>query len=80
MTSTLLTQLNTATEIQPVDVTPDKYLYFLGKLKISMSNFFQLVSTQFQSIYAAINHNHTLASLSEKSYNSLPIPARASKC
>ena len=65
------TQLNTATEIQPVDVTPDKTLYFLGKLKISMADFISVISTQFQNIYAAKNHNHTLASLSEKSYNSL---------
>lgn len=68
---TIDTQLSNATEIQSVNVTPDKFLYFLGKLKISMANFMSFVIEQLQGIYAAINHNHTLASLSEKSYNSL---------
>ena len=63
------TQLNTATEAETA--TDTTVLYVIGKAKITALKLYNYIKAKLDLVYAAINHNHTLASLSEKSYNNL---------
>lgn len=63
------TQLATATVTETV--TDNTLLYIIGKFKANALVLYNYIKTKLDLVYAAINHNHTLSSLSEKSYNSL---------
>lgn len=66
---TINTQLDTATVTETV--TDNTLLYIIGKFKANALVLYNYIKAKLDLVYAAINHNHTLASLSEKSYNSL---------
>jgi len=63
------TQLATANEAETA--TDTTVLYVIGKAKISALKLYNYIKAKLDLVYAAINHNHNLADLSEKSYNSL---------
>ena len=63
------TQLNTASVTETV--TDNTLLYIIGKFKANALVLYNYIKAKLDLVYAAINHNHTLSSLSEKSYNSL---------
>ena len=63
------TQLNTATVTETV--TDNTLLYIIGKFKANALVLYNYIKTKLDLVYATINHNHNLADLSEKSYNSL---------
>lgn len=66
---TINTQLSTANEAETA--TDTTVLYVIGKAKITALKLYNYIKGKLDNVYAAINHNHTLSSLSEKSYNSL---------
>ena len=63
------TQLNTATVTETV--TDNTLLYIIGKFKANALVLYNYIKAKLDLVYAAINHNHNLADLAEKSYNSL---------
>ena len=66
---TINTQLDTSTVTETV--TDSTLLYIIGKFKANALVLYNYIKAKLDNVYAALNHNHTLASLSEKSYNSL---------